>query len=377
MNKKLMAVAVAGALAVPGVALAQSSVTISGIFKISVDNQRWSQTAAGFGNTNQWRTADDSSRIIFNVTEDLGGGLQAIAQIDWRVQFDAGGDGVTGNNWVGLRSKNWGTLTVGRHDLHYGKQPDEISAKAGSLKLAAISLMDFTANGTAIAGATRTHNVVRWDSPRWGGFAMTAAYSFNPTAVEADIGSPVRKGHAWNFNPSYTAKNFQIGWSHWRQKADGAGAAAAAPAALGGAVSGQNQRSDSLYGYYTWGGFKIGAGWNKSRTDRVGVAGRDQDRAAWTIPVRYNWGKHNIYAHYTRARDDKATAFQDGARMWAMAYVYDLSKRTSAGVGYGRIRNDAGATYNFFTTEGALGSGPRLAADVDPRMLSFTIRHAF
>ncbi|MGE0876722.1 MAG: porin, partial [Burkholderiales bacterium] len=129
-------------------------------------------------------------------------------------------------------------------------------------------------------------------------------------------------------------------------------------------------------------------GWNKSRTSRNGVVGNDQNRTAWTIPVRYNWGKHNIYAHYTRARDDKATAgVEDGARMWAFAYVYDLSKRTSAGVGYGRIRNDStsnaagavvgGGTYNFFTTEGALGSGPRLAAGEDPRMLSFTIRHAF
>lgn len=378
MNKKLLAVAVAGALAVPGVALAQSSVTISGILKISVDNQRWSNTAAGFGNSSQWRTADDSSRVIFNVTEDLGGGLQAIGQVDWRVQLDAGTDAANGNTWVGLRSKSWGTLTAGRHDLHYGKQPDEIAAKAGSLKLAAVSLMDFTEDGNAVAGATRTTNVVRWDSPRWGGFAMTVAYSFNATAAEADIGSATRRGNAWNFNPSYTAKNWQLGWSHWRSKVDGAAAAASAPAALGGAVTGQNQRSDVLYGYYTWGGFKIGAAWNRSRLDRVGVVGRDQDRRAWTIPARYTWGRHNVYGHITRARDDRATVgVQDGARMFAIAYVYDLSKRTSAGIGYGRISNDTGAQYNFFTTEGALGSGPRIGAGVDPRMLSFTVRHAF
>src|SRR3954466_10577020 len=40
MKKKLLAVAVAGALAAPGLALAQSSVTISGIFKMSLDNVR-------------------------------------------------------------------------------------------------------------------------------------------------------------------------------------------------------------------------------------------------------------------------------------------------------------------------------------------------
>ena len=38
MNKKLMAVAVASALAAPGLALAQSSVTISGYVKVGLDN---------------------------------------------------------------------------------------------------------------------------------------------------------------------------------------------------------------------------------------------------------------------------------------------------------------------------------------------------
>jgi hypothetical protein len=43
MNKKLMVVAVASALAVPGLALAQaSSVTISGIFKVGVDQVSYS-----------------------------------------------------------------------------------------------------------------------------------------------------------------------------------------------------------------------------------------------------------------------------------------------------------------------------------------------
>ena len=79
MNKKLLVVAVAGALAAPGVALAQSSVTISGIFKVSLENIRLSgisaaRTTAGT-NTSENRVADDSSRILFNVVEDLGGGL--------------------------------------------------------------------------------------------------------------------------------------------------------------------------------------------------------------------------------------------------------------------------------------------------------------
>src|SRR5450759_2245868 len=100
MNKKLLAVAVAGALAAPGVALAQaSSVTISGMFKVGVDNINYSgatsngNTPAGLiangspgriGNRSENRVSDNSSRIIFGVREDLGNGLAAIAQLDMR-----------------------------------------------------------------------------------------------------------------------------------------------------------------------------------------------------------------------------------------------------------------------------------------------------
>jgi len=88
MNKKLMAAAVAGALALPGVALAQSSVTISGIIKVGVDNLKIGNPGAARSHSSETRVTDNSSRILFNVTEDLGGGLSAIAQMDLRFSAD-------------------------------------------------------------------------------------------------------------------------------------------------------------------------------------------------------------------------------------------------------------------------------------------------
>ena len=96
--------------------------------------------------------------------------------------------------------------------------------------------------------------------------------------------------------------------------------------------------------------------------------------------MSYTWGNHNIYAHYTKAGNDKTTAIDDSAKMWAFAYVYDLSKRTSAGVTYAKINNATGAAYNFFTNgnNGAFGSANGApAAGEDPRLVAFTIRHAF
>ena len=121
MNKKLMAVAVAGALAAPGVALAQaSSVTISGIFKVGLESLSYSQSNPNTRlNTSQMRVVDNSSRIIFNITEGLGNGMDAVAQLDVRFAPDQSNVAAaisnpigSGNTWVGLNSKTPGRPTA-------------------------------------------------------------------------------------------------------------------------------------------------------------------------------------------------------------------------------------------------------------------------
>jgi len=373
MQKKLLALAVAGVLAAPAVAMAQSAVTISGVFKASLDNFSIGNPNAARpagGNTSETRVTDNSSRLIFGITEDIGGGMSGIAQVDMRLNTDTGALAASGNTWVGLRGTSWGTVTLGRHDLHYGKQPDDIAVKAGALQAASVSLMDFVPNGTtAIAGATRTNNVLRYDSPNWSGFAFTAAYSSNPTGQEADLTSGVRKGNAWNFNPTYTANNFGVGWSYWNQKADAGGVSAT--------LGGSDQKSNVFYGYWTGGGFKVGAALNQSKVENGTTGAQLFDRRAWTIPVSWTSGSHNVYAHYTKANKDKVAGDGTEAKMIAVAYVYDLSKRTSVGVTYAKIDNGANAAYNFFTNTTFGGANTASLAGEDPRLLALTLRHAF
>jgi predicted porin len=390
MQKKLLAVAVAGALFTP-LAMAQSSVTISGVFKVGIDNYKISNPAATRGNTSETRVTDNSSRMIFGITEDIGGGLSGIAQLDARPQLDdAGGNfAESGNTWVGIRSRTLGTVTLGRHDLHYGKQPDDTARLAGALMAASVSLMDFTAGGQAIAGATRTSNVIRYDSPNWSGFAFTAAFSTNPVGDERDIatGNTTRKGNAWNLNPSYTTSNWQVGWSHWRQKADAPGVAGpfavsattgvVAPGTLQSAAN-SDQSSNVFYGYMRFGDFKVGLALNDSEVENGATGVKTADRRNWTVPVSWTSGPHLIAGHYTRAGNDDATAASDAAKMMAVSYTYSLSKRTSVGLTYARLNNDAGAAYNFFTNTGGLGStNSALGAGEDGKLMAFTVRHAF
>lgn len=457
MNKKLMAVAVAGAFAVPGIALAQSSVTISGYVKVGFDNVRYSGAntplagATRRASSSENRVTDHSSRILFNVTEDLGGGLQAIAQIDTRFNPSdiahtsshgwAGAVG-GGNTWVGLRSKSWGTLTLGRHDLHYGKAGDDTAAKAGSLQMIASSIFDVVGGPTAstatspisttqraIAGQTRTNNVVRWDSPQWGIFSATVAWSSNPLQaggggqnVEGDLhltnGTTVvggantgltgtgsqfgnvirRKGNGWNLNPKLTGKNWFVEYSHWRAKQDTNVQSTTTFNPTAGTVANtavqHDQKSDVLAGNMRFGGFKIGLAWNRSRTTDPASGYVSGNRRAWSIPLSYTWGPHSVAGHYTRAGDSRNVVIAGaagtagdtvvsgsgtGAHMWAVAYDYSLSKRTSVGLSYAQLKNKANANYGmFYNAQTAFGSSSSASlVGEDSRLFAATIRHNF
>ncbi len=371
MNKRLLAVAVAGALAAPAAALAQSSVTISGNVRISVDNLRVSQAVAARTTTSEGRLNDESSSIIFSVREDLGGGLRAIVQADWKPNFDSSADALSGESYVGLSSNQWGRLTFGRHNFHFFKAPYDGYGKGGSLKIVPTSLIDFAgAGGTAIANATRTANSIKWISPRWGGFELEAGFSFNPIAAgpEADMtpANTARKGRAWNLIPAFYAPNWHLAYSYWNSKTDAPTAAT------------PDQRSDSLYGFYQWGGVKVGAIWNKTKLKAAATGVEVSNRTAWSIPINYTTGSHSFMAHYTKARDDKVTAAQDGAKMWALQYAYSLSKRTHVSLFASKITNDVGAAYGFFTSSGSLGStNGALLAGEDGRLIGLGMSHAF
>ena len=399
MNKKLLAVVVAATLATPALALAQSSVTISGFFKVSLENLRiGSPGAARAGlNTSENRVADDFSRIVFNVVEDLGGGLQAVGQADLRMPVASGNVlSMNGNTHVGLRSASLGRVIVGRQDVHYLSTGSDLTALAGDLRADSVSLLAFMANGVAIANASRTPNIIHYTTPKFGGFSAIVAYSTGPTAnaagqpnvtnvgaapgaaptaaQQADLSSTIRKGNAFHFSPNYEAANWQAGYSYWNMKPDGGQVISAAASQL-------DQRSNKLYGAFKIAGFKIGLAWDKSKlTGNTGATAGvvTNQRTAWSLPISYIMGSSGFHFHYTKARDDTATVAQDGAKMVALSYQYALSKRTSVGLTYAKITNDAGAAYNFFTSTSIGNStGSAIAAGEDPRLFAGTIRHAF
>ncbi|HYT47064.1 MAG TPA: porin, partial [Burkholderiales bacterium] len=89
MNKKLMALAVAGAFGVPAAAMAQ--VEIYGRANVFMDSyQATGATAANSDFKSRTRVNDQGSRLGVRGREDLGRGLRAVYQIEAGVNIDTG-----------------------------------------------------------------------------------------------------------------------------------------------------------------------------------------------------------------------------------------------------------------------------------------------
>lgn len=132
MTRKALPLAVAAVFAGPTLAVAQkTTIEIYGRANLGFDHyQAKGSSVAGADRDGRFRVFENSSRVGFRGTEDLGGGLKALFQIESGVAMDSGNDlgqgGQTNesagfwaprDSFVGLDS-NWGRLTFGRQSIY-------------------------------------------------------------------------------------------------------------------------------------------------------------------------------------------------------------------------------------------------------------------
>jgi predicted porin len=261
MQKKLLAVAVAGALAAPAAAMAQSSVTISGAINI------WYESAGASGATNSStgafgapstfdvKTRDrvqdgNGSNIRFTAVEDIGSGLQGFMQVESAVinnantRNDAAGNAAqavantqvaggwaTRNSGVGLRGQAWGEVLIGVWDIHYNEQyPVDNQIIKGASHNSVLALMNsFGLAGSAtttggvgnVSIGARYSNVIRYQSPNWSGFNFKVAYA-RPTDgnVNTTAGSALegKKNTVFNIAPQWSNGPIFVGFSYLQDK---------------------------------------------------------------------------------------------------------------------------------------------------------------
>jgi len=359
MQKKLIALALASAFAAPAFA-ATSNVDISGQMNLSVDYLD-SDNAANGGNVG---VSSNASNIIFKGSADLGGGLNAIWQI--QTYFSAGGtgnsdtfngsaqDGVSsGNTFVGLNG-GFGTVILGKNESPVkmlSRKTDFFGNQIGdSRNLTSVG-------GTGSVGFdTRPNNQVAYTTPSMSGLSGTVAY-FSGMTSSGDVVDAAVDG--WAAAGNYENGPLMLGLGYEKHNLSNANALL------------NDEKVWRLAAGYAIGNFKF-TGLYQKANDIAGV--NSADRKVWGLGAGYNMGNILLKAQYYDAGDLNSVS-NTGAQMYAVGVDYSLSKRTKLQFAYAATDNDSGAAFSAFG--GGHGDNPGTSAGGNPTGFSMGVVHSF
>jgi len=399
MNKKLMAVAVAGAFAAPSAAFAQASnVQIFGTAYME-----YAYASQGTGSKGTLQNIDimqsPGSEIGFRGEEALGGGMSAWFQCastaDIRganataVANDkfAGTSGIFcgRNSAIGLKG-SLGNLYAGNWDTPMKKLAgaSRIVADTGIWGTAGLLFGNSSTYGdngpstsatstAALSFSRRQGQSIFYDSPEFSGFQVSAVMSTPINAISATANQTGAKARLWGAGISYvngplalTAayelhQNFQVG--------AGTYATATTLTTAANAYTG-NDTAFTLGAAYQFGPVKTGLLYTNRKYDtgnNVAVCGAavNTDLRIQSLNIAGEWaisGPHALRAGHTRAGDTKGTcvsattignmvanggAGSTGAFLSQVQYIYNASKRTELTAGYVVLSNDTNAVYSL------------------------------
>jgi predicted porin len=391
MNKKLVALAVAGAFALPLAAEAQTGaqVTLYGRANMDLEFVKASGAGAADGSTTTvTRVSSNSSRFGLRGTEALGGGLTAFFQVENSVNWDGNGAGnantiANRETFVGLQG-SYGQIWLGRSLSPYDDTTPIWASGPYNYNTGLFNNSSLWANnsnaigGEAIAGYDdRYSNSIRWNSPTWSGFT-----------VEVQLASKENTAHSWGFFPGVFYNNgpIQAGFTYARHdkiRCYNAAGTSYAPCAASSGITGLAAKDDAftLAGSYDFGVARVALMYEHLKYETpTGDLKRDMWGISGTIPM----GGGLWYVYYGRAGDGKGGASDSETRInslkhgsdtassnFEIGYRYDLSKRTSVNAGYVMIRNDANANYTFNV------NGYAVAPGGDPQGFVLGIIHNF
>jgi predicted porin len=153
--KKILSLAIAAALVAPAAAMAEAKVYGKAHMLIANTDD---------GTDDVWSVDSIDSRVGVKGSEDLGDGLKAVYQFEFKINHDDGDGLGDRNQYLGLAG-GFGTVLLGRHDtplkMSQGKF-DQFGDVPGDIK-------------GVIPGEDRVDNVIAYVSPDMGGFSLVGA----------------------------------------------------------------------------------------------------------------------------------------------------------------------------------------------------------
>ncbi|WP_374564633.1 porin [Ideonella sp.] len=306
MNKQI-ALGLLAAVAASG-AFAQSSVTVYGRLNVTVESIKVGDE------DRQSDVHNNSSRIGFKGTEDLGGGLKAGFQIEH------GFDPTTGT----AAATFWGRQAEVNLSGNFGKVrlgtffPGSYYALADYISMHNHDTGD--SSDALYATKFTTQNKVGYMSPTFGGF------QFEGSVAEGS---------------STTSRNYDVAGNYDN-----------GPLHLGFGYEKQgDQKQLGIRGLYELGAFTIGALVQRD-TDMYGVG--FGDRTYFRVAGMYAMGASEFHLNVGRAGEYDNVS-NSAATQWTAGYNYNLSKRTKVYGYYTRISDGDAAVYGGDYNAFALG----------------------
>lgn len=403
MKKSLLAIAAMTAFA--GAAQAQSSVTVYGILDAGYVGGTTRVSDSSKGNTsgynqgvykntvNQFgQSAEQTSRLGFKGTEDLGGGTSAFFTVEFQLypqEQNVSGNTTGGLNnrqtFVGLKKNGLGQAAIGTQytpvfNAAAATDPGQFNNVTGNVIYAGSSgITAADAGSTSIGFTNRTTNTLSFKTDKFAGFSASGIYTLNnknqtqTTESAATTGGELNAS-GWGLAADYTYNKFYItaayqalkqvtdansivsAWTN--SQAAGATAPYASAVATTGALTGygSNVQDNQFYAgaTYDFGILKAYAQYVSRKATSAISSNFYGKRSAEQIGVRSYitptieaWASAGL-GRYTAFGESRPTANFNG---WQLGSNYYLSKRTNVYAIYGQT-----ATSTTTTNSGVTGS---------------------
>jgi predicted porin len=366
MKKTLIALAIASAVSAPAFA-ATSNVDIYGVLNLSLNyvDPDANIPFTTIGQDTSTSITSNSSRIGFKGTEDLGGGLAAI----WQIESGFNADEQTGtlgnrNTFVGL-SGGFGTVLMGNHDTPM-KMMGRLVDNFGDTMADSRNILGAASNTGTSAFDLRTKNTVAYISPNWSGLTLALGYvtDWNNTSTTSNVDSLAGNGagldnnsaNAYSMNAVYNNGPLMLGAAYEMHN---------------GTLSNTNAEMWRIVGGYTIAGFKLAALYEQMDGSS---ANPWLSRDAYGLFASYGMGAWNFKGNWIQA--DESDVGNDGGDQWTIGADYSLSKRTVVYGLYAQSSNDNNAGFGLGAGGGdsdqTIGN-----AGSSPSVFSLGVKHSF
>lgn len=274
----------------------------------------------------------DTSRIGFKGSEDLGNGLKAIWQVEQGLSFDDNSTGnrfATRDSFIGVEG-GFGKVRVGRLSTYQNSDMEQVDpwmygGSKGSV------------NGLGIFTRTdgRVNNAIRYDSPNFGGFTVSALYGADEVRAY-NAGERTDKNTA-NLAVAYSNNGIFAAYSYLR---------------YGDAIkdneAGHGHRVEAGYDannlYVALGYQQVKSGADASYGAYTGALNGEVKTREMALTASYTIGAITPRVSFAKGWDMKLEGKElndSGYNQFVIGADYALSKRTAAYVSYGQVNWDS------------------------------------